>query len=800
MSIRKTLLLSAIVIFALLQTAHAQNRQLSGTIRDYYSQQIVPQATVQVKQLVSRIVNGAPMNVQVLYTSTLANEQGFYSVKVPTDDYVVEVSVVGYIKKSRFINLKKDSQLDFELSEQINQLDDVEISTQKTESNVKNIEMSTIKLNVQSLKKLPVVFGESDIIRALTLQPGVTTAGEGAGGFSVRGGRTDQNLVLLDDAPIFNTSHLLGIFTSVNAEAVQNATLYKGGIPARYGGRLSSILTMTTKTSTDERRMSAGIGPVSSNLLAHVPLKNKKGAFMLAGRAAYPNLMLGAFPKRLQGSKAFFYDLNASFQYRFGSKHSLTMTAYQSYDDFKFPEDTSYFWQSRIATAQWSTVVNSKFSVSAKAILSHYTYGVKGLTKDFEYELSSKLRHHEARTDFLYQPSEAHKIEGGASVIFYRFSPGSIRPTAAQSAIVSRDLADERAREASAYLSYDWRVSKRIALQVGARYSHFSNVGPGQVFEYAPNQPRSRESIIDTIQFGSGQTNFSFGGFEPRASLKIEVSDQQSFKFSYNRTRQYLHLISNTTAISPIDYWKLSNRYIPPQMADQFSVGYYQNFKDNVVQTSVEGFYKRNNQLVEYKDGASLLLNEHLETELLNATGYSYGVELSAIKTKGRFTGSVSYTWSRSLVAVRPQFLVEQVNQGNYFPSLFDKPHNLTVSGQYFLGGGWTFAGNFLYQTGRPITYPDGQYSLNENLIFNFSARNLDRLPDYHRLDVSFSHDSRRNKTQKRYNVLNISFYNLYARKNPYSIFFRQFLSNPKSYQLAVLGTVIPSITLTFHW
>ncbi len=800
MAARKLLLLSLIVVTLPFGRTTAQSRQISGTIRDYYSQQIVPQANVQVKQLVSRIVNGAPMNVQVLYTSTLANAQGVYTVKAPPDNYVVEVSAVGYIKKARFINLRKDSQLDFELSEQINQLDDVEISTQKAEGNVKSTEMSTIKLNVQLLKKLPVVFGESDIIRALTLQPGVTTAGEGAGGFSVRGGRTDQNLVLLDDAPIFNTSHLLGIFTSVNAEAVQNATLYKGGIPARYGGRLSSILTMTTKTSTDERRMSAGVGPVSSNLLAHLPFKNKKGSFMLAGRAAYPNFMLGAFPKRLQGSRAFFYDLNASLQYRFTPKHSLTMTAYQSYDDFKFPEDTSYFWQSRIATAQWNTVLSSKFSVSAKAILSHYTYGVRGLTKDFEYELSSRLRHHEARTDFLYQPSDAHKIEGGASLIFYRFSPGSIEPTTGQSAIVSRSLADERARELSAYLSYDWRVSARIALQVGARYAGFSNVGPTQVFEYAPDQPRSRESIIDTLQFGSGQTNFSFGGFEPRASLKIEVSDRQSFKMSYNRTRQFLHLISNTTAISPIDYWKLSNRYVPPQMADQFSLGYYQNFKDNAIQTSVEGFYKRNNQLVEYKDGASLLLNEHLETELLNATGYSYGVEVSAVKTKGRVTGSLSYTWSRSLVAVRPQFLAEQVNQGNYFPSLFDKPHNFTLSGQWFLGSGWTFAGNFLYQTGRPITYPDGQYSINENLIFNFSARNLDRLPDYHRLDVSFSRDSRRNKTQKKYNVLNISFYNLYARKNPYSIFFRQYVGNPKSYQLAVLGTVIPSITLTFHW
>ncbi len=778
-------------------SAHAQTILLTGEVRNFHSQRPVAFATISVNRLVKRVMNGAQANVREEYTTLSADSSGRFSQRVPVGEYVIEATGVGYTRKSKFINLKTDTSLQLELSEQTNQLDDVEVKSKRAEDNVKSVESSVIRVNVQNIKKLPIVFGEGDLIKALTLQPGVTTVGEGAGGFNVRGGKVDQNLVLLDDAPIFNTSHLLGLFTSINTEAVQNATLYKAVMPARYGGRLSSLLNITTKATTTEAKRAIGAGPISANALLQQPFKN--GSVMVSGRAAYPNLVLGALPKRFRGSKASFYDLNGAFQYRFSPKHSLKLTGYQSGDRFKFPEDTSYFWGSTAATAQWSSLLTERLSVNVKGILSNYQYGVNGLGEGLEYRLTSTNRHKEIRADVLYQLVR-HKLEVGGGVINYRFSPATVKPTGTASAVTPQRLTDELGQELSAYVSDEWTISKRVSVQAGLRYAQFQNRSGGNLFTYDPDQPRTVESIIDTLTNSPGTPSATYGGLEPRVSFKIELTDKASIKGGYSRTRQFVHLITNTTAISPIDYWKLSGKYLQPQVADQFSLGYYRNMADNTYETYVEGFYKDMNQLVEYKDGASLLLNPHLETELLPAVGKAYGVEVSIQKNTGRLTGNVSYTWSRSWVAVQSPFVAEQVNRGAFYPSLYDKPHNITLLGQYFLGSGWTFSGTFTYQSGRPITYPDGQYSYNQSLIFNYSRRNADRLPDFHRLDVSFSRDSRRNKTQKTYNIVNISFYNLYARKNPYSIFFRQYLEVGRAYRLAVLGTIVPSVTVTKYW
>jgi TonB-dependent Receptor Plug Domain/CarboxypepD_reg-like domain len=791
---------AAFVLFFLINfESQAQQVILKGEVQDFLTQQAIPGASVKVKRLVKKFVNGEYTNERVDFKGVIVDSSGRFEIKLPKNEYVVEASSIGYIKDSKFINVKSDLTILMTLSGETNNLDEVEIKSQKAEGNVRDVQSSVIKLNMQSLKKLPIVFGEGDIIRALTLQPGVTTVGEGAGGFNVRGGKTDQNLVLIDDAPIFNTSHLLGLFTSVNPEAVQNANLYKGNVPARYGGRLSSLLNITSKTQTSEAKRAIGAGPISANLFFQQPFSKDKGSILLAGRMAYPNLVLKALPRRFRGSKAFFYDLNTAVQFRIHPKHSIKLTGYQSSDDFKFPEDTSYNWNSQAATAQLNSILSDKLSLSVKGILSHYTFGVNGLAKGLEFELASKIRHHEIRADLAYDLKK-HKIETGASVIYYRFSPGNQSPTSDSSAVVVRNIADDFGREASAYLSHEWTISKRISLSSGLRFAQFDNIGPNKTFVYEANSPLLRENITDTIQYTKGQKSATYGGIEPRFGVKFELNDHQSIKASYNRTRQFLHLISNTTAISPIDYWKLSGNYIKPQVADQFSLGFYQNFSANNYQTYVEGFYKTMQNQIEYKDGADLILNPHLETELVPASGVAYGVEVSVQKTKGRFTGNVGYTWSRTFIKTNSIYDSEQINNGAYYPSLFDKPHNLSLLGQYFLGKGWTFSSTFVYQTGRPITYPDGQYVYNQDLILNYSKRNADRLPDFHRMDVSLSRDSRKTKNQKKYNIVNISFYNLYARKNPYSIFFRQYLNVNRSYRLAVLGTIVPSLTLTKYW
>jgi hypothetical protein len=777
----------------------AQSLKLKGTVYEFVLKTPIPNASLKVNKLVKAYANGASLNQKIEYKTLIADENGKFEIELPKGEYVIDATALGHIKRSKYINLIKNETLDMDVSETTNQLDEVEVTAKKAEDNIKSTQSSIINLNIQNIKKLPIVFGEGDIIKALTLQPGVTTVGEGAGGFNVRGGKVDQNLVLLDDAPLFNTSHLLGLFTSINTEAVQNASLYKAGMPARYGGRLSSLLNITTKTNTDLKKHAIGVGPISSNILWQQPFAKSKGSFLLAGRGAYPNLLLKALPKRFRGSKASFFDLNTTIQYRLNEKNSLKFTGYHTKDAFKFPEDTSYFWGSTTATAQWSLLIGKKLSINTKGILSHYTYGVCGLGKTFEYQLSSTVKHHEARVDALYELAK-HKIEFGANAINYNFSPGIIKPNAEGSSINYQKLTETYAIETASYLSDDWTISKAISAQFGLRFAQFQNTSGGIQYQYLTNSPRTIESISDTIQLTKGTKSASFNGFEPRFSFKIELNSKNAIKGSYNKTRQFIHLISNTTAISPVDYWQLSNKYLLPQLSDQYSLGFYKNINDNTYETYVEGFYKNMNQVVEYKSGANLLLNNHLETELLPGKGYSYGIEMSVMKNKGQLTGSLSYTYSRSLIKVNTPYAAETINKGEYYPSIYDKPHNLSVLGQYFLGRGWTFASTFVYQTGRPITYPDGQYSYNDQLILNYSKRNADRLPDFHRMDISFSKDSRSAKDQKKYHNVNISFYNIYARKNPYSIYYKQFLETSKAYRLAILGAIVPSLTITKYW
>lgn len=773
--------------------------EISGQVLNFTNREPIANASVSIKKLIKRYVNGDFINDRIDFVNTIADSAGNFKKTIPAGEYVIEASALGFTKKSKFINVKSNVTISLELSEQANQLDDLEVKARKAEANLRDVQSGVVKLNIQGIKKLPVVFGEGDIIKALTLQPGVTTVGEGAGGFNVRGGRVDQNLVLLDDAPLYNTSHLLGFFTAINTEAIQSATLYKAGIPSNFGGRLSSLFNINTKAQTDTPKKSLGLGIISSNGTLLQPFAKGKGTFMLAARGAYPNWIIKQFPKRYKDSRASFYDINAAIQYRILPKHNLKLSAYRSGDNFKFPEDSSYFWKTQTGTAHWSGIINSKASFNVKALFSDYTFGVNGLKPVYEFKLSSRILHKEIKTDFFYQLDKL-KIDVGAGVIYYDFQPGKQIPKNAESIVTPRVLDNEKAREASAFVGFEYNVSKQFSFQAGARYVYYDVLGPSKTFLYKEGIPLSKESISDTSFFNGGKTGINYGGIEPRLSLKYELSKSSSLKLNYHRMRQYVHLISNTTAISPVDYWKLSNAYIPPQMADQYALGLYKNYNENKIQTYIEFFYKDYKNLVEYKDGADLLLNPHLETELLNAQGLAYGAEFNIQKIQGRFTGNLSYTYSRSLIKANAKFKEEAINDGKLYPSLFDKPHNLSLLSEYYLGTGWSLAGTFTYQTGRPVTYPDAQYYFGQTNVFNYGNRNQSRLPDFHRLDFSLSKDSRRNKDQKKYSIVNFSIYNLYARRNPYSVFFRQYIDTSRSYRLAVLGTIVPSITLTKYW
>lgn len=731
----------------------------------------------------------------------VSDVNGSFNMSLPAGNYQITFSSLGYQSQTRNVAIRQNTRLTINLVQTNQQMEEVTITGKAPDQNIKSVQMSRIQLDMINIKKIPVVLGESDIIKVLTLQPGVSTVGEGAGGFNVRGGKVDQNLVLLDGAPLFNTSHLLGFFASVSPDAIQDVSLYKGGIPAQFGGRISSLLTLKMRPGNYEKiKLSGSVSPISSRLLLEGPILKNKLTFLVGGRVAYPNWIIRTFPGDTKKNKAFFYDLNSKLQFKLNEKNFTSLTLYRSFDDFKFPEDTLYSWQSQAASWQWNSLVSDKFSFSVNAIHSEYGFNTEGLTPAYGFKLNSSIQHQEIKTDLIFTPTPRHKMEVGASTIRYQINPGDMNPTHAESNINPLQLEKEYGIEQAAYISEDWTLLPQVSLQIGLRYSKFKNTGSGQVNQYETDLPRSTETITDTLVYNKGQTIKTYAGWEPRVALRVEIDNKTAIKLNYNRTRQYLHLISNTTAISPVDFWKVSDTYVPPQVADQVGLGLFRNFQNNNWETSIEAFYKDMQSLVEYKNGARLLLNRSIETDLLAGKGKAYGMEVSVHKNIGRLTGQASYTYSRSLVALQTPYATEQVNQGKYFPSTFDRPHNLALSGLYTLSKGWTFATNFVYITGRPATYPDGKYLLNEVPVVNYSRRNADRIPDYHRMDISFTKDTRKTKNQEKYQLWVVSFYNLYARKNPYSIYFTNESTRTKSYRLAVFGTIIPSVTWNFYF
>lgn len=728
---------------------------------------------------------------------------GVFSVQVLPGPYNLTFSAVGYYARSRYLEIgRANVRMEIVLNPDTRQLEEVNVTGRAPDANVSATQMSVVRIDMKNLRNIPVVFGEVDILKALTLQPGVSTVGEGAGGFNVRGGRTDQNLVLLDGAPLFNTSHLLGLLSNLNADAIQDVTLYKGGIPAAYGGRLSSLLIMNTKPGeTDRVSINGGIGLLTSRLLVQGPMsKNKKLTFLAGGRIAYPSFVLGMFPAPTNKDRAFFYDLNGRLTYRINDDSQVSATVYRTYDTFKFPQDTLYTTQSTNVTARWSQRLNPRLSLNLTATQSDYRFFLDGLTATNTYRYRSTIRQRDARLDWLYAPSPKHRIEFGGSLTGYSLLPGAITPTGDNSNINTLTLSTEQAREWAGYVSEEWTPFRVLSVQVGARYTQFTNVGPGVAYAYTEGQPRTRESITDTLRYGSGQPLAQYSGWEPRLTIRANITPNSSLKISYNRTRQYLHLISNTTAISPVDFWKVSDALVPPQVADQFAVGYFHNFRENQYETSVEVYHKTLENLVEYRNGATLLLNPILNADLLRAQGRAYGVEVSLQKTRGLLTGLVAYTYSRTLARVPSPYPSVQINRGDWYPSTFDRPHNLTIATQWKWSRGWTFGTNFVYTSGRPTTYPDGTYRLNGTKVLDYSQRNADRIPDYHRLDVSFTKDGRRAPGQRRYSNWSVSLYNVYAHKNPYSIYFQRINTTTKSYQLSVFGTVIPSLSWNFTY
>jgi hypothetical protein len=748
---------------------------------------------------------GVNIYISTLKMGTTTNEYGFYSLTLPEGIYDFEFSYVGYQSTFETIDLTRNVKRNLSLSNEGQQLEEVVI-IEKTRANVRKAEMSVNKLAIATIKKIPVVFGEVDVIKAILLLPGVTNAGEGASGFNVRGGGADQNLILLDEAVIFNSSHVFGFFSVFNPDAIKDLKLYKGGIPARYGGRGSSVLDIYQKDGNSKNfSMSGGIGLITSRLLAEGPIVKDKGSFLIAGRGSYAHLFLKLADN---DNSAYFYDLNAKLSYKLDDNNSVYLSGYFGRDVFNLADNFVNIYGNSTLNLRWNHLFSDKLFSNLSLIYSDYYYG---LTLDFVgFQYDSGIKNYNVKYDFKNYISNKLKLNFGVNGIYYDFNPGTISPTSAESGINARQLERKYAFEPAAYVEAEHDLTKNFSLMYGLRYSAFYRLGQSTVNLYENNRAVTfNETLqiyekgvpIGTEFFGSNRTLASFGNFEPRFAMSYALNDNQSVKASYNRMTQYLQLVTNTSSPTPLDVWTPSDRYIKPQIVDQVALGYFQNLKDDTYTLEVETFYKEVQNRIDYIDGADLIANEALEQIVLNGQLRSYGLEVLFRKNTGKFTGWVAYTLSRSEQQTPGRTPTELgINNGNWYKSPFDKLHNLAVTASYELSKKWTFGSNFIVQSGQPVTFPNGQYQFQGITIPSYGLRNEDRLPTFHRFDIAATYTPKPDKKKGWQGEWVFSIYNLYNRQNAASINFRQDTNGAnEAIRFSIFGAV-PAVSYNFKF
>jgi hypothetical protein len=749
-----------------------------------------------------RIV-GATVLAEDQMKGTVTNVEGYYSLSLTAGVHRLKITSVSKLATMQGINLTENQRLDVEMYEQTTQLDDVVIMSQGADRNISSTEMSQLKIDIKTLRTIPQFMGEVDVIKSILLLPGVKTVGEGASGFNVRGGQVDQNLILLDEAPLFNSSHLFGFFSTFNPDFVKDVTLMKGGMPANYGGRISSVLDVKLRDGNPTKfGVSGGLGIISSRLLVEGPLGSEKTSFIIGGRYAYPDWIIKKVPDlNVQQSSSNFYDLNFRIRHQFNDKNNVYLSVYKSADEFKFAADTTYGWSTTNATLRWNTTLSASLYANVTALYSNYQNKISGLLATKEFDANFGIETKGAKVDLTYAPGVQNRLDFGASFLSYKFNNGKLIPGSGSS-INPVTLQDEYSLETGFYVSDEYKINASLSVHGGLRYSQYSVYGPADVNVYDPTVPMRPSTVTDVKHFSDGDLIQQYSGWEPRFSMKVSLDPTSSVKISYNRNLQYLQLISNTTAVSPLDLWKSSNYHVKPQIGNQVALGYFKNLQQNRYEISLEGYYKEVENLVEYKDGANLFMNPYLESALLNAKGQAFGVEFMMRKKEGKLTGWFSYTFSRSFKLVNGGTPEETLNQGKRYPSNFDKPHDLTIVANYAFTRRLSLSANFTYSTGRPITYPQSVYMLDGYAVSQFSERNQVRIPDYHRLDISFTIEESLKRTKKWKGSWTFSIYNVYGRPNPYSVFFKPQYNGfqTQSFRLAVIGTIFPSVTYNFKF
>ncbi len=747
---------------------------------------------------------GANLFVRELATGTTSNEYGFYSISIPPGTYNLEFSYLGFETQKMEISLSENKNLNIELEEEGIQFTEVVVTSEAEDENVTNVEMSTNELKIKTITKMPALLGEVDVIRSIQLLPGVSTVGEGATGFNVRGGGVDQNLVLLDEAPVYNSSHLFGFFSVFNPDAVKDVKLYKGGIPARYGGRLSSILDVRMKEGNNKKlAVSGGIGLIFSRLAVEAPIVKEKASFIVAARRSYIDVLSRPFlSDDLKDTKLNFYDLTLKTNYKVNEKDRIYLSAYLGRDNFGFGDDAGFNWGNTTTTFRWNHLFSDKLFSNFTLYYSDYDYEINfGSDDEDKFDWTASIDNYSLKTDVSWYLNPQNLITFGGQGIFYVFSPGTAVAISAGS-ISDFSLDKKYALEAGIFLENEQTINSRLSAQYGLRLSYFNYMGRGTSYEFREVAPGELKEFVSLEEHDSGETIEDYLNLEPRASLKYQLDKTTSLKASYNRMNQYLHLISNSTAATPVDVWTPSTNNIKPQKADQYALGVFKNWKNNTYTSNVEVYYKDFRSLVDYIDGANLFVNPLLEAELLEGKGRAYGLELQIEKTKGKFTGWLSYTLART------ERKVPGVNNGEWFPARFDQTHNFSTTLFYDLTKRLSCSANFVFNTGTPTTFPTDRIEQQGYIIPHNAAesRNNVRIPAYHRLDLSLTLDGKEKPDKRWKGQWVFSVYNVYNRRNPFTIYFRQPQDRvpegqpiqTEAVRFSVIGSFIPSVAYNF--
>ncbi|MEZ5041164.1 MAG: TonB-dependent receptor [Saprospiraceae bacterium] len=706
--------------------------------------------------------------VQELETGTTTNHYGFYSITLPQGTYTLSISYLGYQTKVFPVTLKADLSYNIDMEEGGQVLQEVIVSGKAEDESVDAVSMSRIDLPIQQIKKLPSLFGEPDVIKIIQTLPGVTSAGEGTSAYFVRGGSADQNLVLIDEAPVYDVSHLFGLFSVFNSDIIKSAELYKGGIPSKYGGRLSSLLEVTTKDGNDKHlEGSGGIGLMAARLSLEGPIQKEKASFIVSGRRSYADLIMKQIDD-LDGTTVSFYDMNAKVNWKPNNKNRFFISAYDGRDNWNFNDDFKMGWGNTTATFRWNHLFSEKLFSNTTLIYSDFDYRLEDLDAADGFVWDANQREMSLKEDLTYFINPKLTLQMGYQGIYRRFSPGTIQPNSDASIFKKTALQKMFALDHALYLGTDHKVSERLSLQYGLRFTVFQQIGKGTIYTY--EEPENNVNIVvkDSTVYGNFENIKVFSHLEPRFNARYRLNPQSSLKFSYQRMAQYIHLISNSTVPIPFNTWAPSSPYLDPQIADQLALGYFQNFRNNTYEFSAETFYKKAKNVTAFADNANIFFNKHLATEFRQGEGESYGLELFVRKVKGDLQGFASYTLSKATMDI------QGINEGEAFAANHDRLHNLNVALTYALNKQWDLGANFTYSSGRPITLPTGKFQFDNYQVDYYTSRNGYRLPDFHRLDLSVSHEAKKNEYRKFKQSFTAGLYNVYNQQNPFTIYTRK--------------------------